>query len=140
MKILLPVDGSEYTKRMLGTLAARDELLGPGHEYIAFTAVAPIPAHASRFLDRQTLDGYYDERAEEVLRPVRRFADQNGWKLRTAHAQGEPAGAIAAFVDKEKPDLIVMGTHGHTALGNVLMGSVASGVLARCKPPVLLVR
>jgi len=140
MKILLAVDGSEYTKRMLGTLAARNELLGPGHDYLAFTAVTPIPVHASRFLDRQTLDGYYSERAEEVLRPVRRFAEQTGWTLRTAHHVGEPAAAIAALVETEKPDLIVMGTHGHTALGNVLMGSVASGVLARCKVPVLLVR
>lgn len=140
MKILLPVDGSEFTKRMLGTLAARNELLGPGHEYIAFTAITPIPVHASRFLDRQTLDSYYAERADEVLRPVQRFADQNGWTLRTAHAMGEPAAAIAALAEKEKPDLIVMGTHGHTALGNVLLGSVASGVIARCKAPVLLIR
>jgi nucleotide-binding universal stress UspA family protein len=140
MKILLPVDGSEYTKRMLGTLAARDELLGPGHEYLAFTAVPPIPAHAARFLDRQTLDSYYAERADEVLRPVQRFADQNGWAMRTVHAHGDAANAIASIADQEKPDLIVMGTHGHTALGNVLLGSVTSGVLARSKVPVLLVR
>jgi nucleotide-binding universal stress UspA family protein len=38
-----------------------------------------------------------------------------------------------------QPDLIVMGTHGHSALGNVVMGSVATGVLARCKAPVLLI-
>src|SRR3954470_15412310 len=107
MKVLLAVDGSEYTTRMLATLAARDELLGAGHDYIAFTAVTPIPAHASRFLDRQTLDGYYAERAEEVLRPVRRFAEQNGWTLRVLHALGEPAMAIASLADKEKPDLIV---------------------------------
>jgi nucleotide-binding universal stress UspA family protein len=35
---------------------------------------------------------------------------------------------------------VVMGTHGHTALGNAVLGSVAQGVLARCKVPVLLVR
>jgi len=33
-----------------------------------------------------------------------------------------------------------MGTHGHSSLGNVILGSVASGVLARCKVPVLLIR
>jgi nucleotide-binding universal stress UspA family protein len=63
MKILLPVDGSEYTKRMLTTLA-----------------------------------------------------------------------------DAERSDLIVMGTHGHSAFGSAILGSVASGVLARCKVPVLLIR
>ncbi|WP_280156486.1 universal stress protein [Piscinibacter sp. XHJ-5] len=47
---------------------------------------------------------------------------------------------MAAFAEAESPDLIVMGTHGHTALGHVVLGSVASGVLARCKAPLLLVR
>jgi len=139
MKILLPVDGSDYTKRMLAYIAARDELLGPGHEYIAFTAVAPVPPHAARFLDRHTLDLYYRDTAEEVLRSVKRFAEQHGWAVRVAHAVGHAPDAIAAFAEAEKPDLIVMGTHGHTALGNVLLGSVATGILARCKAPVLLI-
>jgi nucleotide-binding universal stress UspA family protein len=39
-----------------------------------------------------------------------------------------------------KADLIVMGTHGHSALGSLITGSTVSGVLARCQTPVLLVR
>jgi nucleotide-binding universal stress UspA family protein len=140
MKILLPVDGSDYTKRMLGYLAAHDELLGAGHEYTAFTAVAPVPPHAARFLDRVTLERYYQEEAEEVLRPVKRFAEQHGWTIHVAHAAGHAADSIAAFAQAEKPDLVVMGTHGHSTLGNVILGSVASGVLARCTLPVLLIR
>jgi nucleotide-binding universal stress UspA family protein len=140
MKILLPVDGSEYTRRMLAYIAAHDELLGAGHDYVAFTAVPPIPARAASFLDRSTLDDYYREQAEQVLKPVKAFAEQNGWKLRTASHAGHAADAIAAFAASEKPDLVVMGTHGHSSLGNVLLGSVATGVLARCKAPVLLVR
>ncbi len=140
MKILLPVDGSDYTKRMLGYVAAHDELFGTAHEYTVFTAVAPIPAHASRFLDDQLLADYYDEQAETVLRPVRRFAEQHHWKVSVVHAHGHAADAIAALAGELQPDLIVMGTHGHSALGNVVLGSVANGVLARCKAPVLLIR
>lgn len=140
MKILLPVDGSEYTKRMLGYVAAHDELFGARHEYTVFTAIAPVPSHAARFLDRSSLDQYYREQADEVLLPVHRFAEQKGWKFRLAHAVGHAADAIAAFAGVERPELIVMGTHGHTALGNVVLGSVASGVLARSKVPVLLIR
>jgi nucleotide-binding universal stress UspA family protein len=99
-----------------------------------------VPPNAARFLDRGILETYYRERAEEVLRTVKRFAEQQGWKVRVTHAVGQPAEAIASFAKVEKPNLIVMGTHGHSALGNVLLGSVASGVLARCETPVLLVR
>ena len=139
MKILLPIDGSDYTKRMLGYVAAHDEFLGAAHEYTVFTAVAPIPAHAARFLERGTLDDYYREQAEAVLGPVRKFAEQNGWNVRMVHAHGHPAEAIATQAEADKPDLIVMGTHGHSALGNLVLGSVATGVLARCKVPVLLI-
>jgi nucleotide-binding universal stress UspA family protein len=139
VKILLPLDGSPYSKRMVAYLAAHDELFGTRHEYVALTVVQAIPEHASRFLDRATVDDYYREQADEVLRPVQAFADQQGWNLRVAYLHGHPAETIATFAGDEKADLIVMGTRGHSALGNVLLGSVASGVIARCSQPVLLI-
>lgn len=33
MKILIAVDGSDYTKRMLACIAAHDEWLGAAHRY-----------------------------------------------------------------------------------------------------------
>ena len=140
MKILLPVDGSDYTKRMLAYVAAHDELLGAAHDYTFFTAVAPIPTHATRFLERSTLDGYYAEQAEQVFKPVRAFADQQHWTYRTDCVYGHAAEEIARIAEAGKYDLIVMGSHGQTSLGNMILGSVASGVLARCRLPVMLVR
>lgn len=140
MKILLPVDGSDYTKRMLAFVAAHDELFGKGNEFTVCTVVAPIPAYATRFLDRGTLDAHYEEQAETVLGPVRKFAAQHAWNPSMLHLRGHAGEAIAALANETKPDLIVMGSHGHSALGSVALGSVANGVLARCKTPVLLVR
>lgn len=140
MKILLPVDGSDYTQRMLRYIADHDELLGPGHDYVAFTAVPPIPPNAARHVDRGTVEDYYRDQAEEVLAPVRAVAEKEGWALRTAYAPGHAADAIAAFAKAEQPSLIVMGSHGHSSLRGMLLGSVASGVLARCQAPVLLIR
>jgi nucleotide-binding universal stress UspA family protein len=140
MKILLPVDGSHVTKKMLSTVAAHDELLGPGHDYTLLTVVDAVPLYAAKFLDRKTLDGYYVEQAEAVFRPIRAFIEQQGWRVRTLHATGQPAAVIASLAANEHYDLIVMGAHGHSSLGNLVLGSVATGVLARCKTPVLLVR
>lgn len=139
MKILLPVDGSDHTKRMLAYIAAHDELLGAGHEYVAVTVLAAIPSHASRFVDQATLNDWYAEQAELVLKPVRAFAELQHWNFRTAYRSGHAAAVIAEFAQAESADLIVMGTHGSSALVNVVLGSVATGVLARCKRPVLLV-
>ncbi len=140
MKILLPIDGSRYTRRMLGYIAAHDELLGAGHEYVLFTVVPRLSSRAAAFFDRHTLDEYYQDEAEKVLRAPRAFVQKQGWAASSAHAPGHAAEEIAAFAKARKPGLIVMGTHGHAGLANAVLGSVAQGVLARCKLPVLLVR
>ena len=75
-----------------------------------------------------------------MFTPLRQFAQQNHWTFDTVHTSGHsPADSIAAIAAKLDPGLIVMGTHGHSSLGNVVMGSVATGVIARCKTPVLLI-
>lgn len=140
MKILLAVDGSNYTKRMLAYIAANDELLGPGHEYVVMTAITPISEYARAFLDVQAVKDSYRDEAQEVFRAVTAFAEQQRWNARTEYVVGHPPAAIAQFAEEMKADLIVMGAHGHGALGNLVLGSVASGVLSRCKVPVLLVR
>ncbi len=75
-----------------------------------------------------------------MLRAPRAFAEKQGWKVRSAHGAGHAAEAIANLARKERPDLIIMGSHGHSALGNVVLGSVANGVMARCKVPMLFIR
>lgn len=140
MHIVLAVDGSDYTKRMLAHIAAHDDLLGSGHEYTAITSVPAVTPNATHFLDSTTLDSYYHDEAEKVFHPIREFAAQRGWKLSTHQAKGNAVEAIIAFVENKKPDLIVMGTHGHSSLLNVVLGSVTTGVLSRCKVPLLLVR
>ena len=140
MKILLPVDGSDYTKRMLSYLAAHDELLGASHDFHFLNAVVPVPSYATRFLEDGVLGTFYRDEAERVLKPVRAFADQHHWNYRATFVHGYAAMEIARAADVEKSDLIVMGSHGHGSLSSVVMGSVANAVLARCKVPVLLIR
>ena len=140
MNILLAVDGSHVTKHMLSYLAAHDELLGPGHTYTFLTVIPPVPGYAAEFLAKKTLDGYYVEQSELVFHPIRGFADQQGWQVRMVYESGHAAETIASLAEREHFDLIVMGTHGHSSLANVVLGSVATGVLARGKVPVLLIR
>ena len=47
---------------------------------------------------------------------------------------------VATLAENGKFDLIVMGSRGHGTLGNLVMGSVATKVLAGCDTPVLIVR
>ena len=48
------------------------------------------------------------------------------------------AETILAVVHRTDPDLIVIGTHGHTAVQPVLLGSVSAAVVQHSKTPVLI--
>lgn len=56
------------------------------------------------------------------------------WKVTAESSCGSPASELMARADRWKPDLIVVGSHGRTALGRFVLGSVSQRVLteARC--------
>ena len=141
MKILVPVDGSPYTKRMLAYLAAHDEWMSDAHDYTVLHGVPGVPPRAASVIDKETLKSYYDEEAEKVFKPIRAFLSKKpGLKVTYVGKTGHAADVIAATAQKGDFDLIVMGSHGHGSLTNLVMGSVATKVMAHCKTPVLLVR
>jgi nucleotide-binding universal stress UspA family protein len=54
--------------------------------------------------------------------------------------EGDPVEMILRAAKETKSDVIVMGTHGRTALSRLLMGSVAEAVLRKAPCPVLTVK
>jgi nucleotide-binding universal stress UspA family protein len=55
------------------------------------------------------------------------------------HRWGPPVGTILEEAERIGAGLVVLGSHGHGALYNLLVGSVAEGVLRHSKVPVLVV-
>ncbi len=53
---------------------------------------------------------------------------------------GDAAATILKVAEETACDLIVMGTHGRTGLGRLLMGSVAEQVVRKANCPVLTVK
>lgn len=140
MKILLAVDGSTYTKKMLAYLVSHAELFNANNEYVAFTAVPALPVRVTAHLGKTTVDDYYRESAEKVFGPIDLFLTRHNLTLKTKYRPGNPGQLIAEQADKGKFDLVVMGSHGHGSLKGLVMGSVATNVLAHCSVPVLIVR
>ena len=54
-------------------------------------------------------------------------------------AVGDPGEEIVKTVEKEKIDLVIMGTHGRKGLEHTLFGTVAHYVVIHSKAPVLIV-
>lgn len=140
MKILLAVDGSAYTQKMLSYLASHAELLARTHEYTAVTVQSALPPRARSALGKDVIEQYYAEESDKILTPVREFLAQHGVQANGVGRVGPAGETIAQLAEEGQFDLLVMGTHGHGALGKLVMGSVSTQVLAHSTIPVLLVR
>ena len=140
MKILLAVDGSSYTKKMLAYLTTHNELFSTNNEYTVFTVQAALPPRARAAVGKEVVAKYHLDEAEKVLAPVAKFLLRHGIDAKSSWKTGHAGESIANMADSGTFDLVVMGSHGHGTLVNLVMGSVATQVLAHCKTPVLLVR
>lgn len=140
MKILLAVDGSAFTKKMLAYVTTHLDLFSGDIEYTALTVQGALPPRARAAVGREVVDAYYAEESAKVLDPVVKFLTRHKLNVTTLSKVGNAGELIAKTADSGKFDLVIMGSRGHGALGSLVMGSVATKVLASCGTPVLLVR
>ncbi len=139
MKILLAVDGSAYTKKMLAYLVTHKDMF-VANSFTLITVQPAIPPRARAALGKQVVDQYQLDEAERVFGPVSKFLLRHDINATSIWKVGPAGDLIAKFADAGKFDLLIMGSRGHGALGNLVMGSVATKVVANCSVPVLLVR
>jgi len=79
---------------------------------------------------------------EAALDRLGAFAEAHveGVPFTAAVAAGRPAPEIVQHAERERVDLIVVGTHGRTGLAHVVMGSVAEAVVRTAPCQVLTIR
>lgn len=141
MKILFAADGSPQALAALETLVKsfvyfRDT---PSVTLLCVHARVPYKAAAAA-AGHDAIQRYYDEESEAALAGARDLLTARGIPFEAEKRIGAPAEEIVKRAEEGKFSMIAMGTHGHTALGNLVMGSVATGVVARSKVPVLLLK
>ena len=140
MKILVPYDGSSYSQNSLEFVASRTTLLGREPEIRLLVVQEPLPERAAALIAADGVKAYFDDAAEKVLAPARKFLKKHCITVEERVLQGDPAEVIAREAEAFKADLIIMGSRGRTAFAGLFMGSVTTGVLARTKHPVLMLR
>jgi nucleotide-binding universal stress UspA family protein len=140
MKILLAVDGSEYTRKVLEYVCANKPLFDPSHTFMLLNTQPPLPPHARSQLGTTVVNQYYEEEAKKVLEPALATLSQAGVPAQSVWKCGPAGETIAKFAADGGYEMIIMGSHGHGALARLVMGSVTTQVLAQCGVPVLLIR
>ena len=132
--ILHPTDFSAPSAYALGLACAlaRDY----GARLIALHVAHVPPVFASEGMVPPAPEEIRAE-AEEQLRQLP--VPQDDVRVERRLELGDAAGEILRVAAEVDASLIVMGTHGRTGLGRLLMGSVAEQVVRRAACPVLTV-
>ena len=87
------------------------------------------------------IESSLQEAAKKHAGAVKRMCDKDGVQSKTVLTTGHPVDDIVREAKKSKADLIVMGSHGRSALAAAVLGSVAYGVIHRdIGTPVLVVK
>jgi len=144
MKILLAVDGSEFSQA--ATQAIVSQTRPEGVEVLVLRVVEPLifsipPQMAPGYAPEQ------DEIIKEEIRQAQESVNQASQALRSAGitvntriVEAEARNGILDIAAKWRPDLIVLGSHGRKGLQRFLLGSVAEFVARHADCSVEIVR
>jgi len=100
-----------------------------------------IPAEKASRHVIEPIEDYLREAAEGYAGEIKKLCDKNGVQSKTVITKGHPVEEIVKEARKSKADIIVMGSHGRSALAAAVLGSVAYGVMQKdTKIPVLVVK
>ncbi len=138
--ILVPVDFSDVTDLVVDQACAMAHALGarlvllhisePDPDFVGFE---PGPLVVRTAVAR-------DFKAEhQQVEALKAKASGSGLEILALHMQGPLVEKVLAQAREQGADMIVMGSHGHGSIYELLVGSVTSGVLKDAKCPVLVV-
>lgn len=85
----------------------------------------------------------YEERRVELCRSIRAQVDEvfaNRIRHDVAVGVGHPVKVVLGFINQFRPELIVLGSHGHNGMARSLLGSVAENVIRESPFPILVVK
>jgi nucleotide-binding universal stress UspA family protein len=138
-RILVPVDGSERCNRAVKHVISLCQELGPADVHLINVEPAPV-GWQTHDMARETIQAHAKELGLEATAGARAMLDEAGLKYELHLETGHIAETIARVAKEAGCDSIVMGTHGRSVVGKLVLGSVAADVLHLVDIPVTLVK
>ncbi len=140
-KILVPFDGSGYSQK------AFEKALEIAEKFASKLIVITVlqsTVSESAGISLERMQEIQDEEKDTATVMLKKLESQANAKnvsflMQVIHNPSSADG-IVTFADKNNIDLIVIGSHGRTGFRKIVLGSVANGVLAQAKCPVLITK
>jgi len=141
-QIMVPLDGSERAEQ---ALPYAERLAEATNGTVHLVRVVELPSAVSAHgvgapvnVYEQVIAGQREE-ATEYLERMRARLEERGQPVQVRRLDGDEAGALLDYAGEAGIDVVVMTTHGRTALLRWALGTVADRVVHAGTVPVLLV-
>jgi nucleotide-binding universal stress UspA family protein len=145
-KILVPSDGSKTAQTAAGYAVDLAKQLKASIIILSvidkrsFTAQT-VPASETARHTIEPIEDYLREAAEGYAGEIKKLCDKSGVASKVSIKMGHPVEEIVKEAKRSKANLIVMGSHGRSALSATVLGSVSYGVIHNdASVPILIVR
>ena len=139
-KILVPVDFSENAGKLLQSAQYFADKFGAKLSVVF--VMQTLDDYSGFFVPHMPIAQFEEELKQSAEKKMEAFLKDNvkgGEALEAVVLNGDIAEEIILYVEREKIDLIIMGTHGYKGLEKVLFGSVADKVVKTSPCPVLTI-
>jgi nucleotide-binding universal stress UspA family protein len=145
-KILVPTDGSETARKAFSYAVDLAKQLNASIIILTIIDSRPfaaqiVPAEDTPIHVPEPVEDYLREAAVEYTEEIKQMCDEKGVRSESIIRKGHPVEDIVKEAERAHADLIVMGSHGRSALAAAVLGSVTYGVVHNeTRIPVLIVR
>jgi nucleotide-binding universal stress UspA family protein len=145
-KILVAIDGSEVARRSLEYAADLAKQTGASITLLSvversFVIPVAIPDVIAPTHLVEPVEDYLKQMAEAYIQQAEKFCKEKEVPTRRVIRSGHPVEEIIREAEESGVDLVVIGSHGKSALKAAVLGSVTFGVIHKdTKIPVLVVR
>lgn len=137
--LLVALDGSEASQRALIRAVDEAKLWNARLHaiYIVETGLfSSLPYDNTVEIMYRVLE----KEGEAILERARKFGAEMGVTVITHMKQGHAGSEVIALAEREKSDLIVVGSHGKSNTDRLLIGSVSTFVVTHSKATTMVVR
>ena len=140
LKILLPVDGSENSKKAVSSFVSMLDWYKEKPELHLLSVQRTLDGNVSLFINQADIKQYHQDEGLKCLQNTRDFLDQASIPYQYHITVGDPADVIVRFAAVEHYHQIVMGPRGMGGIQGLLLASVTNKVMQLSSIPVLLVK
>jgi len=139
-EIIVAVDFSDGMEAVMASARSFADAFGARLHLVNVVETTPIyTMYGMHPEEIPTIADYRDVAVDRAGERIVELGARVRGEVLTKILEGDAVDEILAYSEAVSGDLVMVATHGHTAIGSVLMGSVSSGLVRKAEVPVLVV-